>query len=344
MKWWDESWNPILGCSPASVGCANCYAERLHTQRNKAFLAGEKVPGCYAEPFDQVRLFPERIAEPLGWRKPRRVFVGSMTDLFHPQVEDWWLDRVFAVMALTSWHTFMLLTKRAERMRDYVTALISGARDLTTARRDMGLGLFDGLGAVATVREGLPNVWLGTTAENQAMADLRIPVLLDTPAARRFVSVEPMLGPVDLHDYLRPGGPKCPHVDGEDGCCTHPDAPTPECFPGSGCPEHNGKHLDWVICGGESGPGARPMNPVWARILRDQCAASFVPFLFKQWGEWTPTVGGRVHDDCQISPGFKADRHDWEGDVRSYRVGSRAAGRVLDGRTYDAMPEVRHGR
>lgn len=273
-KWWTHSWNPVIGCTPASPGCDHCYAKALHDQRHAAFVAGSRIPACYAKPFEQVTCLEERLARPLGWKNPRCVFVNSMSDLFHPDVPFEFLDRVFAVMALASQHTFMICTKRPERMREY-------------------LRTYDRLPAALTWP--YPNIWLGVTAESQEQADSRIPILLDTPAAKRFVSVEPMLGPVDLSPEGSPGYWYNSLSDGS--------------------PVWRGP--DWVICGGESGPGARPMHPDWARGLRDQCAAAGVPFFFKQWGEFCPTAEDRM---CS--------------------VGSRRAGRLLDGVEHNAMPEV----
>ena len=266
-KWWEESWNPVVGCTPASPGCDNCYAKRLHDQRHAAHVDGKDVPACYARSFEWVIILPDRLKQPLHWRKPRRIFVNSMSDLFHPAVPFEFLDRVFAVMARCPQHTFMVLTKRPERMREYV---------LGTIARGM------------TWREGvtgrLPsNVWLGVTAEDQAMADARIPILLDTPAAKRFVSIEPMLGPVDL-PWLRHGflDPAFYNV------------------------------LDWVICGGETGPKARSMAFSSPRDLRDQCADAGVPFFFKQWGDYRC---------CPASPRYRD--------------------RLLDGREHNDMPEIK---
>lgn len=366
-KWWTHSWNPVIGCTPASPGCDHCYAKALHDQRHAAFVAGSRVPACYAKPFEQVTCLEERLGRPLGWKKPRRVFVNSMSDLFHPDVPFEFLDRVFAVMALASQHTFMVLTKRPERMREYIAGVLGEPIDTP---RDFAL--FDAWRAVHGEHCGqrswpLSNVWLGVTAESQEQADARIPILLDTPAAKRFVSVEPMLGPVDVSPWLPRSyecALSCGHRQGEsdlpERCCQKcgfigPDdnetwgygdnAECPECGeydPEMICPkcgtfmvqEHPGtQYLDWVICGGESGPGARPMHPDWARGLRDQCAAAGVPFFFKQWGEWESRPPGQ---------GTKAIRSKGLSWAYVSRVGSRRAGRLLDGVEHNAMPEVLH--
>lgn len=363
-KWWTHSWNPVVGCTPASPGCDNCYAKALHDQRHAAFVAGSRIPACYAQPFGQVTCLDERLARPLGWKRPRRVFVNSMGDLFHPDVPFEFLDRVFAVMALASQHTFIICTKRAERMREYVVSVHRGAfgvehegkisespsgRGLTAARKSLGMNLSQGLACVGAVRAGLPNVWLGVTAENQEQADARIPILLDTPAARRFVSIEPVLGPVDLQAYL--GGdnggfvcPKCGVWEEADRYCATCGADIWD------FEDYNKPALDWVICGGESGPNARPMHPDWSRRLRDQCAAAGVPFFFKQWGEltWLPVPADIPHGKsvfCHFRRAFIGS-----GDPLGrtynpdglYASRSRRAGRLLDGVEHNAMPEVLH--
>lgn len=235
IDWADVVWNPVTGCTPASAGCQNCYAQRMAKR-----LAG-RCGYPADEPF-KVTLHPERLEEPLRWRKPRRIFVCSMGDLFHPDVPDEFIGQVFETMACARQHTFLLLTKRPGRMHRFITAYSAPG------------------GPLGNYLHNFPHIWLGVTAENQAMADERIPILLATPAAVRFVSVEPMLGPMDFE---------------------HPD--------NEGYGVEVIKGLDWVILGGETGPGARPMHPQWARHVRDQCVADGVPLFFKQWGE-----GGRL--------------------------------------------------
>lgn len=288
IEWAEETWNPITGCTKISAGCANCYAERMANR-----LAN--IPGSgydKGNPFG-VKFHPDRLDQPLKWKKPRKVFVCSMGDLFHEDVTDSWLDDVFFTAAnLARQHTYLVLTKRPQRMYEYFTKKIE-----------------DGF----TWREGityvpLPNVWLGVTAENQDAADERIPWLMKTPAAKRFVSVEPMLGQVDLDT-----------INGAFGCVDVGD-------------------LDWVICGGETGPGARPMRPDWARSLRDQCVSADVPFFFKHWGEYIPNV----HGDKSIPDGtdFNKKHVFMENGVAMCRVGKKAAGRLLDGREWSEWPEV----
>jgi protein gp37 len=206
--------------------------------------------------------------------RPRRIFVNSMSDLFHDNVSDEWIDRVFAVMALCPQHTFQILTKRPERMLAYLTA----SSVLRTDRLTKIVGLNFPIGTEAELQPiawPLPNVWLGVSVENQESADGRIPLLLRTPAEIRFVSCEPMLGKVDLR-----------HLPAREDGYGEKDALNGEAyFAGCGSVSSqtfHGKHLDWVICGGESGPGARPMDPAWARSLRDQCKEAGVSFFMKQ--------------------------------------------------------------
>jgi protein gp37 len=346
MKWWDVSWNPVVGCTPASPGCDNCYAKRLHDQRHRACADGKRIPLCYDEPFEHVRLFDTRLDAPLRWRKPRRIFVGSMTDLFHPDVPFRFLDRVFATMALASQHTFILLTKRPGLMRAYIKGVQGVSID---SERDFAL--FDAWRAVHGEHYGqqpwpLPNVWLGVTAETQPMADERIPILLDTPAAKRFVSIEPQLGPVDVY-----GGDPDPRLGGIEA---GPGLSLVQYWTRDGRGPYPG--LDWVICGGETSPHARPMHPEWARSLRDQCSAAGVPFFFKQWGEWghcgnkpSGTPGKYAFGGSDHAPNLLVQVDQFPRQIDLFgakvlleRIGSRRAGRLLDGREHNDIPEVRH--
>lgn len=228
IDWTDATWNVTSGCTKVSPGCANCYAERMH-KRLRAMGQAR-----YAAPFSQVVCHPDALDAPLHWRKPRRIFVNSMADLFHEDVPFAFVEAVTTVIAACSARTFQILTKRPERMREFF-------------RRIPQIW-------------PLPNLWLGVTAENQEAADERIPLLLQTPAAVRFVSYEPALGPVDLRAV------STANVSAAAGNKL------------SDC-------LHWVIAGGESGPHARPMHPNWVRSIRDQCAGAGVPFFFKGWGE-----------------------------------------------------------
>jgi protein gp37 len=272
IEWTDATWNPVRGCSRVSPGCQNCYAERvaarfggLHRGDGEIDLHNGPFMG-FAEMTPQgprwtgkVALIEERLVEPLSWRKPKRIFVNSMSDLFHESLPDEAIDRVFAVMALAPQHTFQILTKRAARMRAYFTPdrqeRVRAAAGNLAANGDETADYAWGRGWP------LPNVWLGVSAEDQERADERIPLLLDTPAAVRFVSAEPLLGPVDLGLYLS-----------RDAMFPMPGFK--DCLPG----------LKWVIVGGESGPGARACDQAWIRLIVRKCRIAGVPCFVKQLG------------------------------------------------------------
>jgi len=290
IEWAEESWNPVTGCTPISEGCQNCYARRM----------AQRLRGRCGYPADEpfrVTLHKNRLMEPLKWKKPKRIFVCSMGDLFHPDVPAEFVVNVFEVIEAAKQHTFLVLTKRPER----IDSILYGEE----GRWYLGGGDF------------LPNVWLGVTAENQEQADERIPILLQIPAAVRFVSVEPMLGPVNLRNIYRPqDGSEWDALKGVD--TKHQ--------------LHLSCKLGWVICGGESGPGARPMHPDWVRSLRDQCKAAGVPFFFKQWGEWRECMP----PDQWNSEGYKIiEAHG----THFVKLGKKAAGRLLDGREWNEYPE-----
>jgi protein gp37 len=295
--WTETTWNPVRGCSKVSPGCANCYAERMAAR----FCGpGEPYHGTIADGrwTGKVRLEEDALTAPMRWRKPRRIFVCSMSDLFHPEVPDSYIGKIFGVMAEAHQHTFQVLTKRAQRMLEWSKSVAHYPK---------------GDRSKSPVPGWPPNVWLGVTAEDQKRVDERIPLLLQTPAAVRFVSCEPLLGPVDL---AKAGAVWSDMND--------------KIIPG--CRSIGTKEINWVIVGGESGPGARPMHPDWARGLRDQCQAAGVPFLFKQWGEWGPRTGDQGVPDYAFFKGPGAECHVW-------RVGKKAAGRLMDGRTWDEFPK-----
>ena len=366
IEWSDATWNIITGCTLVSEGCRHCYAARLAATRlrehpSRKGLARANASG-EAKFTGEVRFNEDWLDQPLRWRRPRRVFVCAHGDLFHESVPDEWIDRVFAVMALAPQHTFQVLTKRPERMQAYLAAHDAGLRWREclpeSARGHIGQ-------AISWTCSGLPNVWLGTSVEDQATADARIPHLLATPAAVRFVSAEPLLGSLDLRGWV-PGDDGCQLCDDGDGLdpprCQRRDIPREE-----QCPENwevfwndrpgygdERRHLDWVIVGGESGPGARPMHPDWARSLRDQCQAAGVPFFFKQMGSWRVTYD-RNRDDpdwrCCDRELHRTPRGQWlnlaggqgfhgERVLRVTPTTKTRAGRLLDGRTWDEMPEA----
>ena len=256
IEWADAVWNPITGCTTISEACDHCYAKRM----------ANRLRGRYGYPAHwpfRVTFHPYRLSDPLKLKKSRRIFVCSMGDLFHEDVKKDWIDAVWSTMAEARQHTFQVLTKRPERMREYI---------LDRKRRGW--------------KPDCNNIWLGVTAENQTRADERVPILLQIPAAVRFVSVEPMLGHINLQSFLAAN--ELHEIDG-------------------------GPRIDWVICGGETGPGARPVHPDWVRSLRDQCTSAGVPFFFKGWGDLDP--------------------------VFHQRIGKKAAGRLLDGREWSEFPD-----
>ena len=265
IEWTDATWSPVTGCTKVSPGCDHCYADGIARR-----FAGTK---SFPNGFD-VTLRSERLGDPVKWRKPRRVFVNSMSDLFHDAVPERFIADVFAVMAITQRHTYQVLTKRHGRMRSLL----------------LSPEFFDLVAAAVRVRGEvysrelvgwpLPNVWLGVSVEDQKRADLRIPALLDTPAAVRFLSCEPLLGPVNLFgdgqvSDCESAGPAITH----EGFSTRTDYGTGVEWD---CDHQSG--IDWVIVGGESGPGARPMALEWAEDLVFECQSLDVPVFVKQLG------------------------------------------------------------
>jgi protein gp37 len=255
IEWCDKVWNPITGCSPISEGCQNCYAQRM----------ANRLGGRYGYPKNDpfgVTFHPDRLDEPLHWKKPSRIFVCSMGDLFHKDVRKDWIDEIMLmIVASKSYHTFLILTKRSQRMKEYFESAIpihnSKGFYLKEKGEPLSIELFK-------------NLWLGVSVENQQTVDERIPILLEVPAAKRFVSVEPMLEAIDLN------GTSAGQILGPCDLCNDTDPNCPGC--------HGQKGLSWVICGGETSYGARPMEPQWAINLYQQCKAADVPFFFKQEG------------------------------------------------------------
>lgn len=297
IEWTDASWNPVTGCSKVSPGCANCYAETL-TQRHAKAWGVSDLPWTPENAAEVVRCRPERLEQPLRWKRPRMVFVNSMSDLFHEEVPPQYIAEIFAVMVRAAQHTFQVLTKRPERMRDLLTdvefwlqvAAYIQPHDNVLAN-EVSLAAIDGTSVWAK------NVWLGTSIENRRFVG-RADELRATPAAVRFISAEPLLGP------LVPDGP---HEDAEHELYDHYNAPfdaIPTWADGYDGPSLNLELIDWLIVGGESGPGHRTMRPEWVRDLKNYCEEwcwqgereGSTAFFFKQWGGRTPKSGGRELD------------------------------------------------
>lgn len=251
IEWTESTWNPVTGCTKISPGCKHCYAEAF----------AERWRGVPGHPYEQgfdLKLWPQRLALPLAWKEPRTIFVNSMSDLFHKDVSDTFIAKVFDTMERAHWHNFQLLTKRAERFSEWSQKNYHGAREV-----------------IKDKKRWPRNVWAGVSVESQDYVD-RIEHLMQVPADIRFLSVEPLLGPLKIKVSLL-------------------------------------RQIHWAIVGGESGTRARPMDPEWARDVRDQCVAADVPFFFKQWGVW---------------------------DSKGQRRSKKVSGRVLDGRTWDEMPRA----
>lgn len=317
IEWTDATWNPIRGCSRVSEGCRNCYAEKVAARFSGSGLAYEGLAAMKqvvgpdglvhieARWTNEIQVMVDKIRDPLRWRKPRRVFVNSMSDLFHEKVSFGTIRAIFNVMDKAKRHTFQILTKRPDRMLEWM--------------RSAPYFL-------------LPNVWLGVSIEDQASADKRIPLLMQMPAAVRWVSYEPALGAVDFEKvplpdaYLRMNG-----ITGVAQPKSEKDTEPDDYRYWT----RKGFKLDWVVCGGESGPGARPMHPEWARSARDQCQVAGVPFFFKQWGEWCPCAA--VDPKCHEQ--WPENRQVWnEAGLHSMRLGKKRSGRLLDGREWSEYP------
>jgi len=382
IEWTDATWNPVTGCSKVSPGCAHCYAATLAPRLARMGQSGyTELPWTPENAAANVMLHEDRLAMPLRWTRPRRIFVNSMSDLFHEIVPDEFIARVFATMALAPQHTFQVLTKRPERMREWVTKVAYSEHGWLTHNGDnprgwrstifgetngTGVVIEDGrtLQPTGETRDGkpvvkmtgeprwpLPNVWLGTSVENQTWADRRIPELLATPAAVRFLSCEPLLGEVDLTA-----------VNGE-------NVLDPECWGDCACVDDPGcrrvggdgrleRRIHWVIVGGESGPGARPMHSDWVRLIRDACDDAGTAFVFKQWGQFARgssatrdqvgdlvmAVDGRTATWSDAQRVFGRDPQAALSLEAIHSVGAkRVAGRELDGLTHDGYPEVARG-
>ncbi|MGN6106658.1 MAG: DUF5131 family protein [Kofleriaceae bacterium] len=325
ISWTDVTWNLIRGCLRVSEGCRNCYAERQAARivrmakgKPSAYDGLVRLVGGKPRWTGEVRFVPEMLALPLKWRKPRRIFVNSMSDLFHESLTNEQIAAVFGVMAAAPRHTFQVLTKRPARMREWfewagrmtLDKLQAFAyRSVPEAQHAASMAVARGRGRTWP----LPNVWLGVSVEDQLAADERIPDLLRTPASVRFLSCEPLLDRVDLdgiqipdeRNWLRFSSLRRHHDDRYGQSDTT---------------------IDWVIAGCESGPGARPCSAEWLRSLRDQCAGASVPFFLKQ-------AAGAPHDLGPVRAGTGSTR----------KPGGVIEMPYLDGVQHAAFPEVSHG-
>lgn len=266
IEWCDRVWNPITGCSPISSGCNNCYAKRM------AYRLKGRYGYSKDDPF-RVTFYPDRLDEPLRWKKPCQIFVCSMADPFHKDVkEEWFIPIMQKIRLYANHHTYLFLTKRPQNIENYLAQWFL---------------------------PNLNNLWLGVSAEDQKTYDERAFILSRINCSHRFISVEPMLGPIvpELLDW------KC----------------------------------EWVICGGETGPKARPLHLDWVRSLRDRCQAARVPFFFKGWGEWAWSESPEMKQYKRFEP-FKL--HRFEDGICMYKVGKKKAGRLLDGREWNESPIV----
>lgn len=299
IEWTDATWNPVLGCSIVSAGCKNCYAMRmayrLEAMGQPAYRGLTQRVNGKAVWTGDIATDGDKLDLPLTWRKPRRVFVNSMSDLFHESVPFDFIRQVFSRMWRANQHTYQVLTKRPARMVEFWQWLVA-----------------QGLSGVFPPR--IPSyIHIGASVENQAAADERTPPLRQIPARVRWLSIEPLLGPIDIS----------PHIQA----------------------------LNWIVVGGESGPGARPMHPAWPRSLRDQCQDAGVPFFFKQWGEWapvspdTPIPLDKAHPQrlCAMRDNGTTLAGDDAIDQAAgwmWRAGKRKAGRLLDGREWNEYPRI----
>lgn len=342
IEWTKYSWNPIRGtkglwhCTHVSEGCRNCYAERFNIR-----MGGP----AYEPEADTFRLDEKVLEQPLRWKEPKKIFVCSMTDLFHEEVPEDFILQVFAVMAIAERHTFQVLTKRPARMLEFMRVLSEKGPSRLLYNSVKGKWWKPGMGqlgpedSISTkLKLPLDNVHLGVSVEDQKTADERIPMLLQTPAAVRWISAEPLLGPMHLKRWL--GNVwfcnKC-------GFTTATIAENSRWDHACGYSLAKDHGVDWVVVGGESGPGARPLHPDWARSIRDQCQAAGVPFFFKQWGEWGPwseplRAGTRAATCSAHRDGTISDRPDGLG-ITMRRVGKASAGRLLDQREWSEFPK-----
>lgn len=340
IEWSDATWNPIRGCSRVSEGCRNCYAENV---ANRFSGEGQPYEGLIKQTSKgpkwngNIMFLGDVLLKPLKWKKPRRIFVNSMSDLFHENVKDEWIDKIFAVIALCPQHHFQILTKRPERMKEYIlwrkgpfldrlSTICTRGYALMSTYRNGKWNEADAMAARIKIDQWAPdmeNVSLGVSIESAEHLD-RIKPLVRIPGGIKFISFEPLLGSVREADLSK---------------------------------------IDWVIVGGESGSHARPMHPEWAREIRDKCEAENVAFFFKQWGEWRPweqdaqppyfnSCTSKEWMDKHHFPDFDdPDCKGWCYDLTHFidypvkavcfeKIGKKKAGNLLDGRKYQQYPET----
>lgn len=329
IQWTDKTWNPTRGCSRVSPGCEHCYAEQIAYRfagdkrttsvgtrtGHQPFTGFAKIVNGHPAWTGKVELIESKLTEPLHWKKPQRIFVNSMSDLFHEALPDEAIDRVFAVMALCPQHTFQVLTKRAERMLCYMESRRASSRFWKAAC--LAGWTFDFRSPLdgkeySLLPFPLPNVWLGVSVEDQQRADERIPLLLQTPAAVRFVSYEPALGPVNF-------------------------LAVPDRWKGKGT------GIDWIICGGESGPGARRFDLEWMRSAVVQCKAAGTAIFCKQIGS-NPYWAGYPLGRAAVGDSKGGDMETWPewARIRQFPTCTSArAGLVPGGLEVGSEPEVR---
>lgn len=333
IEWCHATINAISGCTPTSPGCTNCFAMRAgsmnrphhpSTGLTQPSKAGHVWTGA-------VRLNEAALVKPLAWGKPRRIFWNAHGDPWHESVPFEWVDREMAIAARTPQHRHLFLTKRSGRMRRYFTNTHTPERILEAAKQLGGLP--------KTWSWPLPNVWLGVSVEDQQRADERIPDLLATPAAIRFASAEPLLGPLNLMRVMTSAVPGAKWINALTGCA----------FGEFGNPGPRISYgLDWVIVGGESGQGSRPLHPVWPRSLLRQCLDTRTAFLMKQWGDWLEheIACDLLGDDNPMLSDGQARLKGRRGDLlvmdgkTFVRVGKKTAGRTLDHVIWDQYPEL----
>lgn len=281
IQWATKVWNPVTGCTKISEGCDNCYAEKF--AKRMKHNPNPKIAEKYFYGFNPFT-HPESLFEPYSWKKPQRIFVCSMGDLFHKNIPFEFIEKVMRTIFDKPTHTFLILTKRPQRMKEFFEWLNN-----------------------PDLAKNFPNMWLGVTAENQERADERIPILLQIPAAIRFVSIEPMLGPVDISMYMVTGWTEPPYDD----------------------------IIHWVICGGETGNNARPMHPDWVNKIVKDCETYQTPFFFKQWGEHITIP----REDVKKYPLSKL-RTDLHNHSVYARVGKKKAGCEIGGVEYKQFPKT----